>query len=209
MKRDAVDAPLRRFFRVVLSVADHRVADGGKLHSNLILQSRRQGDPQQRCGAQSAFDAVVKLRPRRLPRGLRDQPLKHSLPPEIVHQRCLCRLQVSANHRQILPHGSVAEKLPDQRLPVLLGFCEEHHPRREAVNAMDDKSPFSLRFPFPRNQGPCRGLIRTFYRNRRKPGRLIEGHDGIIFIEDGKPARPARLSLRRHMMLPTLSAFVT
>ena len=42
VKSDAGDSPLRRFRRVVFSVADHRVADRRKLHSDLILQSRHQ-----------------------------------------------------------------------------------------------------------------------------------------------------------------------
>ena len=45
MKSNSSDEPLRRFREVVFSVTDHRVADRGELHSNLILQPRYQSDP--------------------------------------------------------------------------------------------------------------------------------------------------------------------
>lgn len=39
MKSDASDQPLARFGCVIFSVSDHRVADGRKLHPDLILQT--------------------------------------------------------------------------------------------------------------------------------------------------------------------------
>ena len=42
MKRNASDELLRRFRPVVFSVTDNRVAHRGKLHPDLILQSRHQ-----------------------------------------------------------------------------------------------------------------------------------------------------------------------
>lgn len=66
MKSDARNSPLQRFRLVVLSVADHRVADRRELHSDLILQSRHQRYPDERRGAQTAFDAIPKFRASRL-----------------------------------------------------------------------------------------------------------------------------------------------
>ena len=37
MKCNAIDEPLRRFRRMIFSIANHRVTDRRKLHSDLIL----------------------------------------------------------------------------------------------------------------------------------------------------------------------------
>ena len=66
MKSDAGNAPLRLFRRVVLSVADDRVADGGKLHPDLVLQSRDQRNADERCSAKPAFHGIPEFRARRL-----------------------------------------------------------------------------------------------------------------------------------------------
>ena len=47
MKRDAGDSPLGRFRGAGFPVADDGVADGGKLHADLVLQSRDQFHPNQ------------------------------------------------------------------------------------------------------------------------------------------------------------------
>jgi len=58
VKSDARNSPLRRLRQVVFPVADYRVADGCKLHSDLILQSRHQRHSNQRSAPQSAFDGI-------------------------------------------------------------------------------------------------------------------------------------------------------
>jgi hypothetical protein len=45
MKSDPINQRLRRFWPVVFSIANHRVADGRELRADLILQSRHQLDP--------------------------------------------------------------------------------------------------------------------------------------------------------------------
>ena len=44
MERDASNAALRGFGRMVLSVAEDEMADGGKLYADLVLQACHQGD---------------------------------------------------------------------------------------------------------------------------------------------------------------------
>lgn len=66
MKCDTGDEPLRRFRGVVFSVTDNRVADGGELHPNLILQSRYQGNPDERGAPKMAINRIAKFRARRI-----------------------------------------------------------------------------------------------------------------------------------------------
>ncbi len=49
---------------------------------------------------------------------------------------------------------------------------------------MHDKRFLSSRFQLRRKQRPSRRGIRTFNRNRRKSGRFIDGHNGIVLKED-------------------------
>jgi hypothetical protein len=41
----------------------------------------------------------------------------------------------------------VVEKLPDERIPIQLGFRKQQDPGRETIDAMYDKSPLSPEFP--------------------------------------------------------------
>jgi hypothetical protein len=61
MKSYARDAAVVGFGGMVLSVADDRMADGGELHTDLVLQSGDEGDPDERSGAQTAFDRIAKF----------------------------------------------------------------------------------------------------------------------------------------------------
>ena len=186
MKRDASNSPLRRFRYVVFSIADDRVADRRKLHSDLILQSRHQRNSDQRSGAKTAFDAIPKFSTSRLGVALRGQPLKHSFSSKVVNERPFLDAEMSAHDREILPHRSVAEKLSNQRLSIRLGFCKEQNPGRKTIDAMHHKGSLSPRFQFRGKQRPCGRRIGAFHRHRWKSGRFIEGHDGIVFVEDNK-----------------------
>jgi hypothetical protein len=84
MKSYAGDPPLGGFRRVVLSVTDDRVADGGKLYSDLVLQSRHQRNPEERSGAKAAFDRIPEFGTGRFVPARCGQPLKHSLPSKVV-----------------------------------------------------------------------------------------------------------------------------
>ena len=59
MKSDASNSPFGRFRRVVFPVADYGVSDRGKLHSDLVLQSRHQHYSDERRVPQNAIDAVA------------------------------------------------------------------------------------------------------------------------------------------------------
>lgn len=148
MQSNASDATLRCFPRAVLSVANHRVVDGRKLHANLILQSCHQGNADERSGAKRAFEGIPKLSASRCRVALRGQPLEHSFSPKVVNQRSFFSAEMPANNGEILPQRSMSEKLPNQRVSILLGFCKEENPRRETINAMYNKGPLSLRFQF-------------------------------------------------------------
>jgi hypothetical protein len=61
MESNPIDSPLRRFLRVVFSVADDRVPDDRKLRADLILQPCYERDPNQRSTAKRTLDRVLKF----------------------------------------------------------------------------------------------------------------------------------------------------
>lgn len=136
MKRNPSNSALRGFVMAVLPVADDRVAERCKLHSDLILQSRQQRDPYQRGCAQRAFDGIPEFSPRRFGVPLRAQLLIHSFSSKIMNQRSLFRAEMAANHRQIMPDGSMREKLPNQGVSISLGLGKQQNSGRETINAM-------------------------------------------------------------------------
>ena len=186
MKSDASNSPLRCFRLVVFSVADDRVADSRKLHSDLILQSRHQRDSDERSGAQTAFDAIPEFSPSRLEVALGGQPLKHPFSSKVVNEPPFFDAEMSANYCKILPHRSVAEKLSNECVSVRLGFCKEQNPGRKTIDAMHHKGSLSLPFQFGRKQRPCGRCRGAFHWHSRKSGRFIEGDDGIVFVEHDK-----------------------
>ncbi len=58
MKSDAGDSTFGGFLRAVLSVADDRVTDHGKLHPDLILQSGHERNPDQRSAPKRPLDGI-------------------------------------------------------------------------------------------------------------------------------------------------------
>lgn len=185
MKNDASDSTLQGFFPAILSVTDNRVADGCKLRPDLILQSRHQRNPDQRGGAKRPLDRILEFSTGR-PRVTRcGQLLKHSFSSKVVNQRPFFRTEMPTNYCKILPYRSMTKKLSNECISIGLGFCKEQNPGREAIYAMDNKSPLSLRFQFcgkKRQGGRCIG---AFDRHSQKAGGFIERQDGIIFVEDG------------------------
>jgi hypothetical protein len=148
MKSDASNSPLQRLRLMVLSVADDRVADGGKLHSDLVLQSRHQRNSDEGRGAKTAFDEIPKFSTSRLGGALGAQLLKHSFSSKVVNERPFFDAEMSANHGQILPHRTVAEKLSNQCVSIPVGFCKEQNPRGKTIDAMYDKGSLSPRVQF-------------------------------------------------------------
>ena len=84
MKSNASDPLLRRFRPMVFPVADERVAHGGKLRPDLILQSCHQLNPDERGIRKNVFDGISKFCPGRLWVSGRPQLLKHSLASKIM-----------------------------------------------------------------------------------------------------------------------------
>jgi hypothetical protein len=144
MQGNASDESLRRFGKVVLSIANERVADGRKLRSDLILQSRHQRHSDQRSIRKKALDGIAEFSASCLRVSLRAQLLKHSFAAKIVNQRPLLAGETATKHRQILPHGSVVEELSNEWVSIQLGFRKEQNPGGETIDTMHDKSPLPL-----------------------------------------------------------------
>jgi len=143
MKRDPGNSTLRGFVMAVLPVADDRMAEGCKLYSDLILQSRQQRDPQQRSCVERALDGVAEFSAGRFAVPLRAQLLIHTFSSKIVDKRPRFRGETPANHGQILPDGSMSEKLPNQCVSIACGLGKEENSGRETIDAMDYQSSLS------------------------------------------------------------------
>src|ERR1700730_2045519 len=115
MKSNALNQLLRRFRRMIFSVPDYRVARRRKLHSNLILESCHQLNPYERSVRKKAFDGIPEFGASgfRVIHGA--QLLKHSFTSKTVDEPSSLSGETPAHGRDILPHGSVGEKLPHQR----------------------------------------------------------------------------------------------
>ena len=185
MKSDTSNSPLRRFRRMVFSVADDRVADGGKLHPDLILQPRQQRNPDERSGQQRAFDRIPKFSASRFRIALRGRSLKHTFSSKIVNERPFSGVEMSPNYCEIPPHRGMAEKLSNEYVPIRLGGRKEQNPGRKPIDAMYDKDSSSGRFQFCAKQRQGGLSIGVPYRHGRKPGRFIDGHDSIVFEKHG------------------------
>jgi hypothetical protein len=186
MKGDAGNSSLQCFRRVVFSVADDGMADRRKLHSDLILQSRHQRNSDERCGAKTPFDEILKFGTSDLRAAPGGQPLKHSFSPKVVNERAFFVAEMSANHCEVLPHRTMAEKLFNEFIPIPFGFREEQNPGGKTIDAMYDKCPLSPQFQFCRKQRPCGWGLRAFDGHRRKSSGFIESHDGVVFVEPDK-----------------------
>ncbi len=148
MKSDASDSPLRSFLPGVLSVADDRMADRSKLHPDLVLQSRHQRNSYERSAPKTPFDGIAKFSTSCPGIVLGGQPLKHSFASRVVNQRPLIQAEMAANHGKILPYRSMAEKLSDECVSILLGLCKEQNSGTETIDAMYHIGPLSLRSQF-------------------------------------------------------------
>ena len=186
MKSDAGNPPLRRFRQVVFSVADDRVADGCELHSDLILQSRRQRHPDQRSAPERAFDGISKFRTSRFGVALGAQLLKHSFTSKVVNERPFLGAGTPANDREILPDGSMGEKLSNECIAIRPGFRKQQNPGRKTIDAMHDQGSLSLQLEFCGEKRPSGRSIGALDRHSRKSGRFIEDHYGIVFVKHEK-----------------------
>ncbi len=94
--------------------------------------------------------------------------------------------ETPANHREILPQRSMAEKLSNECISIRFSFCKEQNPGRKTINTMHDEGPLSLPFQLRGKKGPSGRSIGASHRHSRKSGRFIEDHYGIIFVKHDK-----------------------
>jgi hypothetical protein len=188
MKSYARDAAVVGFGGMVLSVADDRMADGGELHTDLVLQSGDEGDPDERSGAQTAFDRIAKFSAGGFMSRGGGQALEHSLASKVVDERSLFGGEMSANDCEVLPHGSVGEELLDECVAIGVGFGKEQDAGRKAIDAMDDEGTLLFRFQFGGKQRPCGRGVGAFDGDGGKSGGLVDGDYGIVFVEHGEVA---------------------
>ena len=94
--------------------------------------------------------------------------------------------ETPADHREVLPHGSMAEKLSNECISTRFSFRKEQNPRRKTINAMYDKGALSLQFQFCGKKRPGGRSIGAFNRHGRKSGRFIDRYHGIVFVKHDK-----------------------
>src|SRR3984893_16169604 len=112
MKSNALNQLLRRFRGVIFSVPDYRMARRRKLHADLILKARHQLNPYQRSIRKKAFHGIPEFGASGLRVFHSAQLLIHSFTSKIVDERSSLSGETAAHDGEILPHGSVGEKLP-------------------------------------------------------------------------------------------------
>ena len=152
MKSNASNERLRRFRPVVFSIADHRVAHRRKLHSDLILQSCHQLNPDERSIRKKAFDGISQFGTSRSGVSSRAQLLKHSFPSKIVDESPCFAVETAAHYREILPYGSMVEKLSYQRISIRTGLGEQQSAGAKTIDAMHDQRPLFLELEFCHQQ---------------------------------------------------------
>src|SRR5260370_22734030 len=98
----------------------------------MILQSRNKRNWDKGSGAKTAFDEIPKFSTSRLGACLGGQPLKHSFSSKVVNERPFFDAEMSANHCEILPDRTMAEKLSNEGVSIRFGFCKEQNPGGKA-----------------------------------------------------------------------------
>jgi hypothetical protein len=86
----------------------------------------------------------------------------------------------------------MGEKLSNECIPIRLSFRKEQNPGREAIDAMYDKGSLPLQSESCRKQRQSGGSIGALDGHSRKSGRLIDDHDGFVFVKYGKLPRETR-----------------
>jgi hypothetical protein len=183
VESNAGNSPFGGLGRMIFSVADDRMADGGELRPDLILQSGYERYPDQRGAGKRPLDGISEFCASRFGIFFRALFLKHSHTPKIVDQSPLFGAETPAKDRQILPYRRMIEKLPNQDLPVMLRFGEKQNTRRETIDAVDHQGSLPLPGESCREQRQSGRPFRTFDRHGSQAGRLIKNHHGIVLIE--------------------------
>ena len=185
---------------MVFSIPDDRVAHRRKLRSDLILQSGHQLNPDERSIGKKAFDGIAKFGTSRSGVSRRAQLLKHSFPSKIVHERPCLNAETAAQYREILPYGSMVEKLSHQRISMRTGLRKQQSPRGKTIDAMHDQGSLSFQFEFCDKQGQSGRSMGALNWHSQKSGRFVENDHGIVFVKHGKlvgETRPAPVFVGR------------
>jgi hypothetical protein len=104
----------------------------------------------------------------------------------MVNECALSGRKMSANHGEIFPHRSMSEKLSDECVAVGLSLSKKQKPGGKAVNAMHDEGSLFSAPQFSRKQRPRGRGVGVWHGNGGKSGRFIEGHHGIVFVNNGQ-----------------------
>ena len=188
---------------MVFSIADNRVAHRRQLRSYLILQSCHQLNPNERSIRKKAFDGISKFGTSRLGVSRRAQLLEHSFPSKMVHERPCRNVETAAHYRDILPYGSMVEKLSYKRISIRTGLREQQSPGGKTIDAMHDQGSLSLQLEFCDKQRQSGWSIGALNRHGQKSGRFVENDHRIVFVKHGKlpgETRPAPVFVGRNPM---------
>src|SRR6202795_128204 len=191
-KSNALNQLLRRFRWVIFSVPDYRMARRRKLHADLILESCHQLNPYERSIRKKAFDGIPEFGAGGFRVFHGAQLLIHSFTSKIVDERSSLSGETPTHDREILPHGSVGEKLPHQRGSIRRSLGKKQSPRRKSIDAMYDQRLLLLQFETGGQQRPCRRSSGTRNRHGQEPWRFVDNDHRIVFVEHGKFAGETR-----------------
>src|SRR6266481_10163717 len=192
MKSNALNQFLRRFRRVIFSVADYRMARRRKLHADLILESCHQLNPYERSIRKKAFDGIPEFGASRFRIFHGAQLLIHSFTSKIVDERSSLSGETAAHDRKILPHRSMGEKLPHQHGSIWRSLGKKQSPRSKSIDAMYDQRSLLLQFETGGQQRPGRRSSGTANWHRQQPWRFVDNDHRIVFVEHGKFAGETR-----------------
>lgn len=186
VKGDSIDAALLSLGRMILPISNHRVSDGGELHPDLVLQPGHECHPDQGSAAHTALHRVSEFSAS-CPRILRHAHfLEHPFPAKIVHKGTFLRAEMSANNREVLPHGRVSKELADESVTIALRLGKEQDARGKSVDPMHNERTLSLPPECSGHQGQRRHGVGSFDRYGWHSGRFIDRDDRFIFVEDLK-----------------------
>jgi hypothetical protein len=178
------DAALAGFFGLILAITHDWMAGSSELSTDLILQPGDQRHPHQHCVSQRLFNEVVEFGAGSSRSALSAKFLVHSLSPKIVDQRSTFLFQSSADDHQVFPGRNVREKLLHKNVAVAWRFGEKQNSRSKSIDAMHSKSALPLPPKILGYQRPSRLLPRLGHGHCQEAGRLVDGYDGAILVED-------------------------
>ena len=189
MEGDAGNQLLRRFRRVVFSIADERMAHGRKLRPDLILQSGHQLNPDERSLRKKAFDGIAKFGTG-CPGVFRTaQLLEHALTPKVVHERSRLGIHTATQHREIVPYRTVVEKLTHEPRTIRIGLGKQQNAGGKPIDAMHHQGALSLSLEFGDEQRQSGRGIGAFNRHRQESGWFVDHDHRIVFVKHGQLPR--------------------